>query len=57
MNSNIAIGIQSTVYPDLKLSPSDWRLYLTVRNVDKLKLIRRLNNQLNQVLNQKISYT
>lgn len=53
--SNIAIGIQSTVYPDMKLEEHDWRLYLQVRSVSKIKIIRKLNDKLNQVLNQKIN--
>lgn len=47
-----AIGIQSTVYPPEILSPTDWQLYLKLRSVTKMKLIRRLNEKLNQVLTQ-----
>lgn len=54
MNVKIAIGIQSTFTPPDRLNEADWRLYLSVRSMRKLKLIRRLNNQLNQVLKQKM---
>lgn len=57
MITKVAIGIQSTVEPDSRLSEADWRLYLTVRSMKKLELIRRLNNQLNQVLKQKMITT
>lgn len=54
MTSKVAIGIQSTVEPPERLSLVDWRLYLKVRSVQKMKMVRRLNNQLNMVLRQKI---
>lgn len=52
-NPRIAIGIQSTVEPPERLSIQDWRLYLKVRSMQKMKMVRRLNTQLNRVLNQK----
>lgn len=57
--SRVAIGIQSTVNPpeDERLLLSDWRLYLHVRSLQKTKVVRRLNDQLNQVLRQKIQPT
>lgn len=48
----VAIGIQSTVNPPERLSEADWRLYLAVRSMKKVELVRRLNTQLNQVLKQ-----
>lgn len=55
MKSNIAIGIQSTVYPDMKLEEHDWKLYLKIRSISKIKIVRRLNDKLNQVLQQTIN--
>lgn len=51
MNYKVAIGIQSTVYPDHELSLSDWRLYIIVRNIAQLKMVRSRNNSLNQAIN------
>lgn len=51
------VRTQSTFYPPKteQLSPMDWELYRKVWNVTKVRLVRRLNNQLNQVLTQSIS--
>ena len=46
------IRIQSTFYPPAKISEVDWMLYLKVRCERKMKLVRRLNDKLNQVLSQ-----
>lgn len=54
MKSNVAIGIQSTVYPDINLGEHDWMLYLKARSIPKIKIIRKINDKLNQILNQKI---
>lgn len=50
-----AIGIQSTYNPPERLSPVDWELYLKVRCMRKLRLVRRLNDKLNQVLVQSLN--
>lgn len=54
-----AISIQSSFYPPKSetLSPLDWELYLKLRNVTKIKMVRRLNEKLNQVLTQKVAST
>ena len=44
------IRIQSTFYPPTKISEVDWMLYLKVRSIRKMNLVRRLNEKLNQVL-------
>lgn len=56
MNTNkVAIGIQSTAQPPIHLSLEDWRLYLKVRSVKRVLMVRHLNDRINQVLNQSIS--
>lgn len=50
----VAIGIQSTVERKEDISLQDWRLYLKTRSEAKVKLAKRLTNQLNQVLQQKM---
>lgn len=52
--NNMQVRIQSTFNPPKaeQLSHMDWELYRKVWNVTKVRLVRRLNNQLNQVLNQ-----
>lgn len=51
------VRIQSTFHPpkEEQLPPMDWEIYRKVWNVTKVRLTRRLNNQLNQVLNQCMS--
>lgn len=51
----VAIGIQSTFNPPDRPSPHDWMLYLKVRSMRKVELVRALNNRLNQVLSQNIT--
>lgn len=47
-------SIQSTVYPENPLSEEDWRYYLKIRNVEKIKLVKHLTIKVNQILNQKL---
>lgn len=49
-----AVRIQSTFTPPKseQLAPMDWEIYRKVWNTTKVRTTRRLNNQLNQVLNQ-----
>lgn len=49
-----SVRIQSTFTPPKseQLNPMDWELYRKVWNIAKVRTIRRLNNQLNQVLAQ-----
>lgn len=49
------VRIQSTVVPPEILSPADWQLYIKVRSVQKVNIIRRLNDKLNRVLRQSIN--
>ena len=49
--------IQSSFYPIENLSQVDWELYLKVRSVHKMKTVRRLNEKLNQILEQKMQIT
>lgn len=55
MKNKIAIGIQSTAQPPIKLSLPDWQLYIKVKSMKRLLMVRHLNNRINQVLNQSIS--
>lgn len=52
IRNKVAIGIQSTVYPSEPLFLDDWRLYIKVRNVKKIALVKNLSIRINQVLNQ-----
>lgn len=47
--------IQSSYFPSEQLSAVDWELYLKVRSTKKMKLIRRLNEKLNQILTQSMA--
>lgn len=49
------VRIQSTFNPPERLSPIDWELYLKLRNITKVKLVRRLNEKINQVLTQSMT--
>lgn len=47
-------AIQSTVIPSNPLPLEDWRLYLKVRNVKKVEMVKHLTVRINQVLNQSL---
>lgn len=47
--------IQSSYFPPEQLSPVDWELYLKIRSTKKIKLVRRLNEKLNQILTQSMT--
>ena len=49
------VRIQSTFNPPERLSPVDWELYLKLRSMHKIKLVRRLNEKLNQILTQSMT--
>ena len=53
--NNMQVRIQSTFNPPERLSPVDWELYLKLRSTHKIKLVRRLNDKLNQVLTQSMN--
>lgn len=54
MEQKLAIGIQSTFNPPIKLSEDEWRLYIKVRSMKRVEMIRHLNNKINQILRQSI---
>lgn len=49
------VRTQSTYNPPERLSAVDWELYLKLRSVHKIKLVRRLNDKLNQILSQSMT--
>lgn len=56
MQHKIAIGIQSTFNPPIRITEDEWRLYIKLRSMQKVKIVRHLNDKINQILKQSITY-
>lgn len=54
MEHKLALGIQSTFNPPVRISEEEWRLYIKVRSIKKVEMIRHLNHKINQILRQSI---